>query len=102
MTRAGSGGGVPTAPARPPRPARTALGARRSPAPPRGGARSASRSAAVTPEEDGRAGARDRRADRAQLARAPEELHRARVEPLAARLVEPVVESARDQIEIAS
>src|SRR3954453_20154003 len=53
------------------------------------------------PYEHGRSGARDRRAERAQLARPLHERDRLRVERGAAGLVEAVVEPAGDQVEAA-
>src|SRR4051794_22387380 len=54
------------------------------------------------PDEDGRAGAGDRRPQGAEGARAADELHRARVEVLAARLVQAVVEAAGDEVPVAA
>ena len=51
----------------------------------------------VAPDEHGRAGAGDRRAERAERLRGLDELPRARVEVRAARLVDAVAEAARDE-----
>ena len=56
----------------------------------------------VAPDEHRRARAGDRRAERAEVARAADEVHRARVEVLAARLVQAVVEPGRDEVPVAA
>src|SRR3954452_2581904 len=56
----------------------------------------------VAPEEHGRAGARDRGADGAQVARRAQQLHRARVKRSAARLVDAVGQPARHEVEVAA
>src|SRR4051812_22691147 len=54
----------------------------------------------MDPEEDRGAGTRDRGADCAKFLGVADELHRARVEVLAPRLVEPVLEPSADQVEV--
>src|SRR5205807_594772 len=56
----------------------------------------------VAPEQDRRPRARDRSADGAQLPGPAQQLHRPRVQALAAGLVEAVVEAAGHQVEIAA
>src|SRR4051812_20132822 len=56
----------------------------------------------VAPEQDGRARARDRGSDRAELAGGRQELHRARVERGAAGLEDAVRQPAGHQVEVAA
>ena len=61
----------------------------------------AGRRLVVAPHEHGRPGARDRRPQRAEVARAAHERHRLRIEVLAARLVQAIVEAAGDEVPVA-
>src|SRR5215207_3589973 len=54
----------------------------------------------VAPEQHRRPGAGDRRADRAQVLRAVDQLHGSRVQVAAARLVDQIAETAADQAEV--
>src|SRR3954471_7031799 len=56
----------------------------------------------VAPEQHRRPGARDRRADRAQLARGAEQLHRAGIERGPARVMEAVGQAAGHEVEVAA
>ena len=57
-------------------------------------------SAAPAPDQHRRAGARDRRAERAELGRPPHQLRRARVQMRPVGLVQAVAQAGRDQIPV--